>query len=112
MSIQDNSTSTVKRKLRYNKSLTFSVDRADGATLSHNNKMFTLTFFVDRPSIPDYSNLIIESKTGKVISEEFKIDGNGVDFERTLTTSIEVDLNGLKSIATLLLNAIQQTEKK
>lgn len=103
---------TIYKRLKYRESNSFSVDKVDGAMLSCSNSKYVVSFFNERPISPEYSNMEIEADTGRILNEEMITDGDFVDFERVLTSAIETDLSTLKSITTMLINAIAKAEKK
>lgn len=102
----------VVKRLKYGKLPTFTVDKIDGAMLSHQGEKYNLTFFSDRPAVPSYTELIVDRTNGQVLNERFKEDPNSLNFERVLTSGVELDLTSMKAVVTLLLDAINKVENK
>lgn len=101
----------VKKKLKFLKEDSYKLSTVTGASLTGmGNSRFVLNFFRDSPVIAEYADFEIEPKSGKVIKETMVMDNDYLDIERIITSGIELDLNTLKSISTLILNQINMVE--
>ena len=103
---------TIVKRLKYGKLPTFTIDKIDGAMLSHHGEKYNLTFFSDRPVVPSYTELVVDKTNGQVINERFKEDPSSLNFERILTSGVELDITSMKAVVTLMLEAINKVENK
>lgn len=109
--------SSIKKKIKYNKTSTYEVVSPSGASLTVNssNNRVLLNFFSERPVLPEYAEVTIDPNNGLVLNEKNAVDEKYLDVERVMLTGVEMDFNTLKAISALLIsqvNFIENNSKK
>lgn len=102
---------TVIKKLKFIRDNSYKLHNISGASLTNlsNNKV-VLNFFAERPTIPEWAELDIEIESGLIRNESAKKEDEFLDVERVFLTGVDLDLNTLKALSTLLLTHLNNIE--